>query len=299
MSEVDTSSSSDTTAVETSSEAPQDANVDVKEPHAAPTPAQLKKYKLKVDGEEFEEEIDLNDETAMVTRLQLAKAAQKRMAHAKEQTQKAREIVKAFEEDPESMLHRLGPKGRELAEKFLLEQLKSEMMSPDEKELHDLRKERAQRLEMEKKQKELEEMSAREKQEYQYAQEFQATIIGALKKMELPTSPSLVKRTAEVLKKNLDLGLDLTIDQLAAEVKAETLGYLKSIVKDADGESLLSLLGPDMAKKIRMHDIQKLKEKQGEVFQRQTAKSTSTPREESRPMSMDEWKAEVERRVRS
>ncbi len=297
--------SEDTSSVEastdTTNEAPQDAAVSDKEPQteAVPTPAQLRKYKLKVDGEELEEEIDLNDETAMTTKLQLAAAAKKRMTEALDQKRKAYDIIKAFEENPESMLQRLGPKGREIAEKFLLEQLKGEMMTPEEKEMLELREFKKKYTEEQEKKKQLEEMTAREKQEYQIAQDFQTTIISALQKTGLPKSPELVKRTAYILKKNLELGLDLTPEQLAAEVKMETLGYLKSIVADADGESLLNLLGTDMAKKIRMHDVAKLKEKQGEVYQRQTAKSQSQPRKESRPMSMDEWKAEVEARLKS
>lgn len=300
MSEVDTSSASETTATETTTEAPQDATVAAKESETPqPTPSQLRKYKLKVDGEEFEEEIDLNDESAITTKLQLAAAAKKRMTEAVDQKRKAYEIIKAFEDNPETMLQRLGPKGREIAEKFLLEQIKGEMLSPEEKEMLELREFKKKHTEELEKKKQLEEMTAREKQEYQIAQDFQTTIIGALQKTGLPKSPELVKRTAYILKKNLELGLDLTADQLAAEVKMETLGYLKSIVGDADGESLLNLLGTDMAKKIRMYDVQKLKEKQGEIFQRQNTKSVSKPREETRPMSVDEWKEEIERRVRS
>ena len=37
----------------------------------------IKKLKLKVDGEEIEEEIDLNDEARLVKELQLARAAKK------------------------------------------------------------------------------------------------------------------------------------------------------------------------------------------------------------------------------
>jgi len=288
-------SSMESSEVETTSEAPQDAVVnEVKEP----TPSQLRKFKLKVDGEEFEEEIDLNDETAITTKLQLAAAAKKRMTEAVDQKRKAFEIIKAFEDNPESMLQRLGPKGRDIAEKFLLEQIKDEMMSPEEKEILELREFKKKHTEELEKKKQMEEMTAREKQEYQIAQDFQTTIISALEKTGLPKSPELVKRTAYLLKRNLDLGLDLNAEQLAAEVKLETIGYLKSIIGDSDGEALINMFGKDIAKKIRTHDIKGLQEKQSQVFQRQPkATNSQVERKDSRPMSLDEWKEEARRRA--
>jgi len=288
-------SSMESSEVETTSEAPQDAVVnEVKEP----TPSQLRKFKLKVDGEEFEEEIDLNDETAITTKLQLAAAAKKRMTEAVDQKRKAFEIIKAFEDNPESMLQRLGPKGRDIAEKFLLEQIKDEMMSPEEKEILELREFKKKHTEELEKKKQMEEMTAREKQEYQIAQDFQTTIISALEKTGLPKSPELVKRTAYLLKRNMDLGLDLNAEQLAAEVKLETIGYLKSIIGDSDGEALINMFGKDIAKKIRTHDIKGLQEKQSQVFQRQPkATNSQVERKDSRPMSLDEWKEEARRRA--
>ena len=93
-----------------------------------------KKLKLKVDGEEIEDEIDFNDEEGLKRKLQLSYAAKKRMEEAKAAKAKAFEIIKAFEEDPANVFKKLGPKGREAAERFLLEQLQEEAMDPKDKE---------------------------------------------------------------------------------------------------------------------------------------------------------------------
>lgn len=265
----------------------------------APTPAQKKKLMLKVDGEEFEEEIDFNDEDGLRKKLQLARAAEKRMNEAKSAKAKAFEIIKAFEEDPKNIFKRLGPKGREAAEAFLLEQIQEEMLDPKDKELRDLKKYKEEMEAEREKTKAEKEKAALAEQEARYAQEFQSTIIGALEKSGLPKSPDLVKRMASVMAKNLDLGIELTAEELASEVRSEIQGLLKSIVKDADGDHLLGLFGEDIATKIRKSDLRKLQEKQSAVFQSPKSVSASAPRkQEGRPMSMEEWKKQLEERIK-
>ena len=265
----------------------------------APTPSQKKKLMLKVDGEEFEEEIDFNDEDGLRKKLQLARAAEKRMNEAKTAKAKAFEIIKAFEEDPKNVFKRLGPKGREAAEAFLLEQIQEEMLDPKDKELRDLKKYKEEMEAERERTKAEKEKAALVEQELRYAQEFQSTIIGALEKTGLPKSPELVKRMASVMAKNLDLGIELTAEELASEVRSEIQGLLKSIVKDADGDHLLGLFGEDIATKIRKSDLRKLQEKQSSVFQ--SPRATSAPaakKQEGKPLTIDEWKRQLEERIK-
>lgn len=257
------------------------------------------KFKLTVDGEEIEDEVDWNDKESLKKKLQLAHAAQKRMGEAKAAKAKAFEIIKAFEEDPKNVFKRLGAKGREAAEAFLLEQIQEEMLDPKDKELRDLKKYKEEMEAEREKTKAEKEKAALVEQETKYAQEFQATIIGALEKSGLPKSPELVKRMASVMAKNLDLGIELTPDELASEVRSEIQGLLKSIVKDADGDHLLGLFGEDIGNKIRKSDLRKLQEKQSSVFQSPKTQSASSPKkQEGRPMSMDEWKKQLEERIK-
>lgn len=258
-----------------------------------------KKLKLKVDGEEIEDEIDFNDEEGLKRKLQLSYAAKKRMEEAKAAKSKAFEIIKAFEEDPANVFRKLGPKGREAAERFLLEQIQEEMLDPKDKELRDLKKYKEQ-VEAEKEQSKKErEKQALAEQEAKYAQEFQKTIIDALGKSGLPKSPEMVKRFARIMQKNLELGLELTADDLVDEVKSDITSIIKSIVGEADGDHLINLFGEDVANKIRKSDIRKLQEKQGQVFQQRSPKQeTQTQPKSSKPMTMAEWKRSLEERVK-
>lgn len=262
--------------------------------------ANKKKFLLKVDGEDVEEEIDLNDEKEMTARLQLARAAKKRMSEAVAEKRKAFEIIKAFEADPETMLSRLGPKGREIAEQYLLKQIQDDMLSPEEKEHRELKKKLEAYEQKEAREKQEREQAAQQKKEYEYAQNFQSTIIEALNKSGLPKTPTNVKRMAAIMSNNLELGLELTPDDLAMEVFNERQEEIKAIIKDADGDQLIKIFGKDIANKIRKSDLKALQEKNSQLFQTGTRpeKSQKTAPPAKGYQTIDEWKAEVERRIK-
>lgn len=293
--------SAETTGDVTSETTNQQDNRTEQKTEQAIAKAQKEKFKLKVDGEEFEEEIDLNDKEDLKRRFQLSHAATKRMAKAQEDSRKAHSIVKEFEENPEAFLAKLGPKGREIAEKFLLSQIQDEMLSPEEKEYRDLKKYKESTEAEKKAQQEKIEREAAEKMENEYAKNFQTTIIDALTKSGLPKSPELVKRFAGVMKRNLELGLELTSDELAREVKGEMTGLLKSIIADSDGDQLVQMFGDDVAKKIRRFDLKSLQEKQNQVFQRPQGTSQSQSQEPQAKgyMTTEEWRESIDRKIRN
>lgn len=265
------------------------------------TKAQKEKFKLKVDGQEFEDEVDLSDKEELKRRFQLAHAAKNRIAKAQEDSKKAYSIVKEFEENPQAFLAKLGPKGREIAEQFLLSQIQDEMLSPEEKEYRDLKKYKDSTEAEKKAAKEKLEADAAAKIENEYAQNFQTTIIDALTKSGLPKSPELVKRFAGVMKRNLELGLELSSDQLVHEVKSEVTGLLKSIIGEADGDQLVKMFGEDVAKKIRKYDLKFLQEKQNQVFQRPqvTSQNQSASTPEKGYMTTDEWRESIDRKIKN
>ena len=235
----------------------------------AVTPAEIKsmkeKFMLKVDGEEFEEELDWNDKESIKNKLQLAAAAKKRIGEAKSEKQKAMEILRAFEDGTLLSKH---PKGRELAEKLLLEQIQDEMMDPKDKEIRDLKKYKEGNERTEKEKLEAGKKEAASKAEFKIAQDFQNTIIEALNKSGLPKTPDLVKRAAFLMSKNLDYGLTLSADDLVTEMKGEYSSLNQSIIKDMDAAQLVAYLGKDKIKQIRMFDLKSLQESQQKVMQK-------------------------------
>lgn len=258
-----------------------------------------KKFKIKVDGEEFEEELDLNDEEGVKRRLQMARAADKRMNEARDTKKKAFDIINALEKDPEGFLAR-HPRGREIAEAILLKQIKEEMIPPEEKERmkreSDL--ERRERLIAEK--EKADQTKAQEALETKVAQDIQKVIIDAMEVSGLPKSKHLVKRMADLYSKNLSYGIELTPQQLAGELKNELTTMFKAIAGDSEGDHLIEMFGPEIANKIRKSDLKRLQEKQGQVFQRRESRTETVraPESSKRPMSIEEWKEEINRRIK-
>ena len=259
------------------------------------------KFKITVDGQDFEEELDWNNKEDIKRRLQMARAAEKRMAEAKTAKNQAFDIIKAFEADPASVLERLGPKGREVAEKFLLKQIQDDMMSPEEKEMRMTKLELAKYKEQEAKDKAEKETRAQSEVEFRYAQEYQNTIIQALEKSKLPKSPDLVKAMAGLMAKSLDQGLELSADDLVYEIKKARTSELRAIIADADGEQLIEMFGSDIANKIRKSDLKKLQEKQGQVFQagRPSSQGGAPRGRDQKPKSLEQWKSELEERLKN
>jgi hypothetical protein len=109
----------------------------------------------------------------------------------------------------------------------------------------------------------------------------------------------MAKRMAYIMKKNLDLGLSLTPEDLAAEVKSELNGLLKALVGSAEGEQLVSLFGDDVAKKIRAYDVKKLKEGMKNNANTKKEEPVKAPkRDDGKPMTIEEWKEQVRARVK-
>lgn len=292
--------SAPSTQATTESSAPQSTTETQSQPTQAEVKAMKEKFTYTIDGENVEEEFDLSNKEELRKRLQLGHAAKKRMAEASAEKRKAIEIVKAFENDDSfADLINKHPKGREIAEKILLAKIQDEMLSPEEKKMREYESKLKKYEAEEKSRKDQEQQTAAQKIEAKYAESYQKTIIEALDKTSLPKTAETIKRMASIMKKNLDMGLELTAEDLAGEVKAELNQIIKSIVGDADGDHLINLFGEDVAKKIRMSDLKKLQEKQSQVFQggQKRPAPTVTKSQESRPMSMDEWKESINRRL--
>lgn len=262
-------------------------------------PQTKKKLKLKVDGEEFEYELDLNNDDELRKHLQMSHAARKRMSEAMEAKRKAIDIVKAFEQDPKSVLQRLGPKGREIAEQFLLEQIQETMMSAEEKELRELRKLKSEFEARQKADQERQQKEAQEAQTSKYREHYQKIFVDALQKTKLPKSDRLVKDMAELQYKSIQLGIELTAEDLAQELEARELAKIKSLLDSSEGDQLLSLLGDDIANKIRKSDVAKIKAKLGDNFKPSTTKVESPKPQGKHYMTPDEWRESIRNRVRS
>jgi len=243
-----------------------------------------KKYTYKAEGADVTEE--LSDEEVQ-SRLSLSKVAQKRLQEASLTRKQAEQFIQALQNDPMSVLNNdkiMGQKKfREIAEKFLSEQLKQEMLSPQERQQQE-KDERLKRYEeQEKEAKTQKEAEQAQKLEEHYAQEYQKTIISALESSSLPKNPFTVKRMAELMQKNLQHGLELEPQQLAQIVKEDLQNELKSTIGSASPEQLIQMFGQEIANKIRKHDLAQLQPKQSNF----NPQATQTPQPNQKRVVMN------------
>lgn len=142
---------------------------------------ELKKVlKVKVDGEEFEETVDFNDEEALKRHIQKARAFDKRSKEYSKYKADVDSLLEMLQKDPEGVLERMGVNVDEFSEKRLARKIEEMQKSPEQLEMEKMRKQIEQ---YENEQKELRtkaEKAEFERQKDEQAKEIQASIIKAL-----------------------------------------------------------------------------------------------------------------------
>jgi hypothetical protein len=138
-----------------------------------------------------------------------------------------------------------------------------------------------------KEEEELNQVTAREREH------LQKTIIDALEASKLPRTKAVVGRIAFYMRENRINGWDAPMEHIMELVKNERREEYKELGQVATVEELIDLLGPDLIKKIRQHDLQQLRSKrEARGFSEPFPQSGSKPRER---ISMDE----VSKRLRN
>ncbi|CAB4199938.1 hypothetical protein UFOVP1351_16 [uncultured Caudovirales phage] len=268
----------------------------------APKPRNVKKLKLKVDGQELEEEIDLDDEENLKRHLQMSKAAQKRMSEAAKAKRDNEELAKVFKGPVKDLFKYADALGktpqqlRQELEEYFAAQLEEEMLTPEQKKVRDAEQIIREREEEKRRAKEQEEAAEKEHWQKHYAQEYDKKITEALSSSGLPKTPKTVHRMASLMSKNLEMGLDLEPKHLVDIVREEYLTEIKELFGASDGDTLLKMLGDDVANKIRKSDLARLKG--AGIPQKKVASQPAEQPKPQRRMTTEEWLAEVRRRAR-
>jgi hypothetical protein len=219
--------------------------------------AERRKYRLKVDGQDVEEE--LTDEQIAV-RLQKAHGAERRMQEAAEERKQLKAWIEAYKKDPfaASKDPYIGLDLEELAEQRLTEKytkhLEEQSMTEEQRELRRRDEEIAQikaerdeyrRQETERAQAQLDERIFKETNDH---------FTSALEELGVDASNEAMYEMASIAKLNLERNLQLTPKQLAAEVRDRIEGrqekLRKSVTGGMKGDRLLKHLGADVVKEV-------------------------------------------------
>lgn len=227
----------------------------------------LKKLKLKIDGQEYDEELpfeipdDAKSRDYMTKQLQMSKVAQKRMGEKTQLEGEVTKFMEALKKNPRQVLSdpRWGVDLKKLAAEMIEEEIANSQKSPEQLELEKTQRE-LQALKEEREQ----ERTKAQQQEFERIQEkayvnYENDMISALSTSDLPQSPYVVKKMADYMMLGVKSGMDITAADVLPLVREEILNDISQMAKSMPIETLEQLFGGDILAKIRKKNIAKAK----------------------------------------
>lgn len=263
--------------VETSAEAPEAVESEAPETEggeqAAP-PVQepvveakkrIKQLKYNANGVEHTEELpfEIDDSPEAVAYLtkqfSLARAADKAMKENSSTKKQAEALVKAIKGNTKEALLEMGIDPKELAAAIIEEEIKKSQMSPEQKELEELRAHKKQMEEERQKMKEEQEKENRTKEEQLAYEKISNEIADAIKTTYLPKEPATVRRVAHYLKVANEQGVSVSAAEVMPFVEADLKEELQSILNQLGEDNFEEFVGKDRMSKQRKRNIEKAK----------------------------------------
>lgn len=250
---------------------------------------EIRKYKVKVMGEEKEV-----DEKELIRGYSHQQAANKAMQEGLKSKKQAEEFIAMLKDEGRlfEVLEKIGHNPRTLAEKYLAQQIEEELMDPREKELKYTKAQlEAFKKKEEEAYKQAEEAKIKEIST-KYAKEYTEQFTSALEGEKLPARKETIQEMAKYIKRATEIGFKMTAQEAAKLVKEDLLAKQRAIISEADGDTLISLLGEDTANKIRKWDTSRVKNPE-QNLKTPEPRIDKTQRDRTRPnkrMTSQEWR---------
>ena len=219
--------------------------------------------KLKVDGEEFDEEFDPNDEASLIRNLQLAKVSQKRMQDFSSLQKEVVQFIKELRENPKAVLKdpRIGLDVKKIAAEIIEEEIENSRKTPEQLELEKTRAEIKAMKDAQERDKASRQAEEFEKLKEQNFERYDIQMEQALAKSDLPKSPYLVKKMADYMLIALEGNKDITPEEVLPLVREEVMADLKSMFEVMPEDVVEKLIGKSKFDSIRKKNIVKAKQK--------------------------------------
>jgi len=212
----------------------------------------LKKYKLKIDGEEIEREFT-DDQIQRL--MQKGMAFDKRGAELHKKAQQIKQFEELVKNNPSEALKMYGLDPDQLAIAQVQQRIEQEMAQEQDPEKADLLR-RVQEAEQYKKQMEkTASEKAYEAEKKQYQEKVQKEIISALDTPEgkkLPRTDYTIEKIARYMAHSYRMGYkDVSPADVLDTVYSDIQKDLNSLASGSSAEQLIDILGKDNMKKIR------------------------------------------------
>lgn len=203
-------------------------------------------YKVTVDGEEMEV-----DEDELRRGYAHNKAASKRMEEAAMSRKEAEQVLRLFKESPREAFRLLGRDARQFAEQVINEELSEALLSPQERELRNYKRELEKYQNQEKQARAEYEKQVMEQEMARYTEKIQSDIIGTLETAGLPKTERTVGRIAYYMQAALQAGYnDVKPSDVIDHVKNDYISDFKSFMGSMSEDQIEMFLGSDVVKKV-------------------------------------------------
>lgn len=248
-----------------------------------PEPKAPKMRKIKVGDTE-----EMVDEDEVFKDVQKYKAADKRFREAAEMQKQVEQFMQKLQDDPEAILNdsRVPLKRRELAEKWLLEDLEREMADPRDLKVQEYEQKLKSYEEREQQEKQAAEEHQHEQKKELKRRELSEAFTKALEATPLSKSPEV---SAEALR---DMALYLRAAraqgenpdpaELADHVNRKYYKAMHGVASNLDGGELLEFLGADIVKKINKAYLAKHKGQETNLQQFKNEEAVERPKQRSK-----------------
>ncbi len=252
----------------------------------------IKKLNLKIDGQDFEEELpfEIAPEHAewLKNQLQMAKVAPKRMQESANLRKKFENFVSNGRQNPESMLQELGINAEEFAEILIARKVDEMGKTPEQRateqkdaELAMWRK-RAEQVEFEKKQSEL--MSQQQKA----LADVTSDINNAIKAHgKLPENEFIQREVANLWHRYLSSGQDVSAEQVVNQVYSQLTDLYGKMADSMPDEALESFINKKTADRLRKGRINKMPDSLSGI--KEVNRPVERPEGEFKKINVTEW----------
>lgn len=255
--------------------AAQDAKATLKDPTASKSEKKaaqklLNKLTLKVDGEEYEEELPFgipDDPKAieyMRRQLQMSKMSHKR---AQEKSAIEKDVMKFLSDlqaDPikalSDPLFRDRIDLKKMAASIIEKEIEDSKKSPEQLELEKYKEELKAIKEQQEREKTDREQSDRERLTEKYAEEYDLQLTQALETNRIPKSPAAIKKFADYMEIAVRAGKDVSVNDLIPLIREELASDFNEHLNNLPEDQLEAFIGKPILDKLRKKSVAKAKQ---------------------------------------
>jgi hypothetical protein len=203
-------------------------------------------YKVKVDGNEVEV-----DEKELLRGYAHNTAAEKKMQDAANARKEAETVLRMFKENPKEAFKALGKDAREFAESIINDELNEAMLTDEQKQMRDYKRELEKYQSNEKLAREEYEKEQHDLSMAKYTEQLQSEIVTTLGSAGLPNTERTVGRIAHYMQAAIAAGYEnVTPTDVIEYVKNDYIADFKSFMGSMTEDQIEMFLGTDVMRKV-------------------------------------------------